>query len=164
LDGGLLVALHSDDPANLLDAPTIALRGLPGTIPFRVASAESVGAGPGGRYRLRLFLEGVDSRDRALAWAAAAVLVPPGTLAALPEGEFYWRDLIGLHVRSADGATLGRIAEIVATGSADVLVIRREGRRDLLLPVVAEWIVRLERERGELWLDPPAELIAEADR
>jgi 16S rRNA processing protein RimM len=164
LDGGLLVALHSDDPGNLLDAPTIALRGLPGTIPFRVESSESVGAGPGGRFRLRLFLEGIGSRDRALPWVAAAVLVPPGALQALPEGEFYWRDLIGLRARSADGVLLGQIAEILATGAADVLVIRREGRRDLLLPVVAQWIVRLERERGELWLDPPAELVAEADR
>jgi len=164
LNGGLLVSLHSDDPSNLLDAPTVALRAAPGTIPFAVESAESVGAGPGGRHRLRLFLAGIDSRDRALAWLDAAVLVPPGALHALPEGEFYWRDLIGLHARSADGASLGRVAEIVATGSADVLVIRRDGRRDLLLPVVSEWILRLERERGEIWLDPPAELVAEADR
>ena len=164
LDGGLLVSLHSDDPSNLLSAPTVALRAAPGTIPFRVESAEPVGAGPGGRYRLRVFLEGIDSRDRAMAWADAAVLVPPGTIAALPEGEFYWRDLIGLEARSADGALLGRVDEILPTGAADVLVIRRDGRRDLLLPVVTEWIVRVERERGELWLDPPAELVAEAGR
>ena len=30
LDGGLLVALHGDDPSNLLSAETIALRSSPG--------------------------------------------------------------------------------------------------------------------------------------
>jgi 16S rRNA processing protein RimM len=163
LDGGLLISLHSDDPRNLLDSPTIALRASPGTIPFRVESAESVGAGPGGRARLRLYLEGIDSRERAVPWMDAAVLVPPAALRVLPEGEFYWRDLIGLAARSADGAPLGRVAEIVATGAADVLVLHRPGRRDLLLPVVEGLIVRLEREHGELWLDPPAELLAEVD-
>jgi ribosomal 30S subunit maturation factor RimM len=104
LDGGLLVALHSDDPANLLDAPTLALRGAPGTIPFEVESSASAGGGPGGRHRVRLHLAGIDSRERAVVWMDAAVLVPPGGIQALPEGEFYWRDLIGLEARSADGA------------------------------------------------------------
>ncbi len=164
LDGGLLVSLHSDDPTNLLSASTIALRSAPGTIPFRVESAEPAGDGPQGRTRLRLFLEGIDSRDRARIWVDAAVLVPPELIRSLPEGEFYWRDLIGLLARAADGTELGRIAEILPTAGADVLVIRSDGRPDLLLPVVAEWIVRLEREHGELWIDPPRELLAGADR
>lgn len=164
LDGGLLISLHSDDPQNLLDAPKIALRAAPGTIPFHVESAESVGAGPGGRARLRVFLQGIDSRERAVPWMDAAVLVPPAALRALPDGEFYWRDLIGLEARTADGAKLGRLAEILATGAADVLVLRIPGRPDLLLPVVEGLIVRVERERGELWLDPPAEWLAEAGR
>lgn len=164
LDGGLLIALHGDGPENLLAAPRIALRAAPGTIPFRVESAERAGDGPSGRSRMRLFLAGIDSRDRARAWVDAAVLVPPETIQPLPEGEFYWRDLIGLQARAADGRALGRIAEIVPTAAADVLVIRSDGLPDLLLPMVSEWIVRLEREDGELWLDPPAELLAEARR
>ncbi len=162
LDGGLLVALHSDDPTNLLDAKTVALKAAPGTIPFGVEESSEAGAAPGGRVRVRLHLAGIDSRERALPWRDAAVLVAPDRIRALPEGEFYWRDLIGLEARAADGHLLGRVAEILATAGADVLVLRRDGRKDLLLPVVREWILRLERERGELWLDPPAELVAEA--
>jgi 16S rRNA processing protein RimM len=161
LDGGLLISLHSDDPQNLLSAPKIALRAAPGTIPFRVESAESVGAGPGGRSRLRLFLEGIDSRERAVVWMDAAVLVPPAALRALPDGEFYWRELIGLEARSPDGAPFGRVAEILATGAADVLVLRRSGRPDLLLPVLDGLIVRLDREKRELVLDPAPEFLAE---
>ncbi len=164
LDGALLVALHSDAPDNLLAAGTVALRATPGTIPFRVERADFAGMGPGGRARVRLWLVGLDSRERAERFAGAALLVPPEALPTLPAGEFYWRDLIGLEARARDGARLGRVAELVATGAADVLVLRREGRTDLLLPVVEGLIRSLDRERGELWLDPAPELLAEAKR
>jgi 16S rRNA processing protein RimM len=164
LDGGLLVALHSDAPENLLAATEVALKGAPGTIPFAVERADSAGMGPGNRARVRVWLAGLDGRERAEPWTGAAVLVPPGAIPELPEGEFYWRDLIGLEAFAADGRALGRVAELVATGASDVLVLRREGRPDLLLAVVDGLIQRLDRARGLLWLDPAPELLAEVPR
>jgi 16S rRNA processing protein RimM len=163
LDGCLLVGLHGDDPSNLIGADNLRLAGDPGSIPFRVESAEPAGDGPGGRARVRLRLIGLDTRDRAARFVGAGVLIPTAGLAPLPDGEFYWRDLIGLRVCAADGARLGTLAEILPTAAADVLVVRRDGP-DLLLPVTDQLIVRLDREQGELWLDPPAELLAEASR
>jgi 16S rRNA processing protein RimM len=163
LDGCLLVGLHSDDPSNLIAAKELRLTGEMGEIPFRVAGAEPAGPGPGGRARVRLWLVGMDSRERADRFAHAGVRIAASALAALPEGEFYWRDLIGLRALDRDGAELGQLAEIVPTAGHDVLVIRGAGP-DLLLPATAGLIVRLDRERGELWLDPPAELVAEASR
>jgi 16S rRNA processing protein RimM len=154
LDGALLVALHSDDPGNLIAARSLRLAGEPGTIPFRVARAEPVGAGPGGRARVRLSLVGLESRERAARFADARVLLAASELAALPEGEFYWRDLLGLAAFSTAGEPLGVVTEILPTAAADVLVIRRDGP-DLLVPAVQGMVSRLDRERGELWLDLP---------
>ena len=163
LDGCLLVGLHSDDPSNLIAATELRLAGEMGEIPFRVSRAEPAGAGPGGRARVRLWLVGLDTRERADRFAGVGVMVAAANLAELPEGEFYWRDLIGLRALDRDGVELGRLAEIVPTAGADVLVIRRAGP-DLLLPATSDLILRLDREKGELWLDPPAELVAEASR
>jgi len=163
LDGCLLVGLHSDDASNLIAASELRLSGEMGVIPFRVAGAEPAGPGPGGRARVRLWLVGLDSRERAERFAGTAVLIAAADLAELPEGEFYWRDLLGLRALGRDGAELGVLAEILPTAGADVLVIRRGGP-DLLLPATADLILRLDREKGELWLDPPAELLAEAPR
>ena len=163
LDGCLLVALHSDDPTNLIAAKNLLLAGDPGTIPFRIASAEPAGHGSGGRARVRLHLVGLGTRDRAAEFAGAALLIPASELATLPEGEFYWRDLIGLRALDAQGECLGTLVEILPTAGVDVLVVRGDGP-DLLLPATSSLIVRLDRERRELWLDPPAELVAEASR
>jgi 16S rRNA processing protein RimM len=163
LDGCLLVALHSDDPANLLAAKSLLLAGDPGTIPFRIASAEPAGPGSGGRARVRLHLVGLGTRERAAEFAGAALLIPASELPALPEGEFYWRDLIGLRALDAQGECLGTLVEILPTRGVDVLVVRGDGP-DLLLPATSTLIVRVDRERRELWLDPPAELVAEAAR
>lgn len=158
LDGCLLVGLHSDDPSHLLATHSLRLIGDPGTIPFQVASAEPAGAGPGGRARVRLWLVGLESVERAEAFSGCGVCIAASELTALPEGEFYWRDLIGLRALDAEGRALGTLAEIVPTAGADVLVVRGDGP-DLLLPATEGLIVRLDRERGELWLDPPRELL-----
>ena len=163
LDGCLLVGLHSDDASNLIAAGNLRLAGDPGTIPFRVQSIEPAGDGPGGRARVRLRLVGLETRDRAERFVGAGVLIPAAELAALPDGEFYWRELIGLRVLAADGSRLGVLAEILPTAAADVLVVRRDGP-DLLLPVTDALIVRLDREEGDLWIDPPSELLAESSR
>jgi 16S rRNA processing protein RimM len=155
LDGTLLVGLHSDDPSNLIAAQSLRLAGGPGTIPFQVASAEPAGAGPGGRARVRLSLVGLETRERGQAFVGAAVLVPESGLAELAEGEFYWRDLIALRVLDRAGESLGVLAEILPTAAADVFVIRRGGP-DLLLPVTDGLILRVDRERRELWLDVSA--------
>ena len=156
LDGCLLVALHSDDPSNLIAAKELRLTGEMGEIPFRVSSAEPAGAGPGGRARVRLTLVGLDSPDRAKLFVGAGVLVSESDLAELPEGEFYWRDLLGLRAVDKSGALLGTLAEILPTAAADVFVVRGDSG-DLLLAATDSLIVSVDRARGELVLDPPAE-------
>ena len=85
LDGCLLVGLHSDDPSNLIAANELRLTGEMGEIPFRVASAEPAGAGPGGRARVRLWLVGLDTRERADRFAGAGVRSRPRASPSCPK-------------------------------------------------------------------------------
>ena len=55
-------------------------------------------------------------------------------LPELPQGEYYWTDLIGLDVRLEDGRRLGTIDNMLATGANDVMVVR--GERERLIPFV----------------------------
>ncbi|CAN5751669.1 MAG: Ribosome maturation factor RimM [Chromatiales bacterium USCg_Taylor] len=69
----------------------------------------------------------------------------------LPLGEHYWHDLIGLDAVEEDGAPLGQVVDVIATGANDVLVVR--GRREHLIPYVLGIYVKsvdLEHSRIEI--------------
>jgi 16S rRNA processing protein RimM len=110
-------------------------------VPFGVRSIEPL------KRAFILKLEGVDRIEEAQPLLGQGVWITTDRLEALPEGEYYWWQLIGLEVRSEDGLLLGCIAEILSTGSNDVYVCRG-GERELLLPAIAEVIREIDTEKG----------------
>ncbi|MCY3770029.1 MAG: ribosome maturation factor RimM [Gammaproteobacteria bacterium] len=75
----------------------------------------------------------------------------------LPEGEFYWHELIGLTVENLEGETLGRVQSLLETGANDVLVVLPlEGKntsREWLVPWIRSAIVNVDLDRGRLTVD-----------
>jgi 16S rRNA processing protein RimM len=69
---------------------------------------------------------------------------------ALPEGEYYHHQILGLSVVSDTGQALGRLVQILSTGANDVYIVRPEAGPEVLLPVTEEVILRVDLERGEI--------------
>ena len=88
-----------------------------------------------------LFIEltTIDDVDLAKTFVGCKVVIPRNFLKELPEGEYYWRDIIGLNVYSEEGKLLGQIESVFPTGSNDVYVCKGE-EREILLPAIAEVI------------------------
>lgn len=85
-------------------------------------------------------LQGCDDRDTAAALTELEIAVKRSQLADdLAPGEYYWTDLEGLEVVTAEGVTLGRIHHLLATGANDVLVVH--GDRERLIPYLPEQVV-----------------------
>ena len=162
MDGTLLVQLHGDDASNLCSVPEVTLEGEPGAIPFRVLGVTAGSARADGRLRVRLQLAGVDSRERAETWVGAGVCIRENELLPLPEGEYYWRELLGMRCRLSDGTELGTLREIWPTRGHDVLVIGNE-EQPTLLAATEELVVSVDREAGELVVDPPEGLFDPLD-
>ncbi len=158
LRGTLLVSLYGDDPENLIHAGRVLLRGAPGAIEFRFGSASTVGSPRGGRVRVRLQLAAIETREQAELWAGARLSIPESALQRLPEGEYYWRDLLGLRCRTVDGEEIGVVEEIQPGGDHDLLLVRH-ATGTLCVPALRRVLVRVDRERGELWIDPPEGLL-----
>jgi 16S rRNA processing protein RimM len=93
-----------------------------------------------------LEVENVDDAEEAGRWVDSEVLASSSILEQLPEGEYYWRDLIGLRVVTEEGRYLGRIERIFPTGSNDVYVCR--GEREILLPALEEVIRDVDAKKG----------------
>jgi 16S rRNA processing protein RimM len=102
---------------------------------------------PEGRTHFSLKLEGVEDRNAADSLRGLRISVPCESLEPLPEGEYYWEDLIGLAVATEDGKPLGRIESIFPTGSNDVYVCKAGGR-EILLPAIADVIRSVDIQAG----------------
>lgn len=94
-----------------------------------------------------LEIEGVEDCESANALAGCQVLIPVSMLKKLPEGEYYWRDILGLKVVTEEGQVLGIIETIFATGCNDVYVCRGD-ERELLLPGIADVIRKIDIDQG----------------
>ncbi len=59
----------------------------------------------------------------------------------LEEGEYYVGDLVGCTVYDEDGREVGVLRDILKTGANGVYVIGVEGKRDILIPAVEEFVL-----------------------
>ena len=156
--GGLLVELHGEELKNLLEATEVRLEGAPGEIPFRIGEVQAAHPSRAGNARAQLRLLGLTSREQVEEWQGARISLPEAAIQPLPEGEFYWREIIGLRALLADGSELGRVEEIWSTRAHDVLVVCKGSSRSLV-PALRELLVRVDLEAGEIWLDPPPGMV-----
>jgi len=93
---------------------------------------------------------GYDTVEAAERLRGALIEIEAAELPPLPEGEYYRHDLIGLRVVTRDGEPLGELVDILATGANDVYVVRRQDAPEALLPAIADVVVRVDLEAGEL--------------
>lgn len=102
--------------------------------------------------------EGVDDINRVLNLVGREVVARRSELPEPDEDEFYWDDLIGLEVHTVDGRILGVLEEIFETGSNDVYAVR-DGRREYLIPAIADVIVSVDLAAGRMTVAPPEGLL-----
>ena len=91
-------------------------------------------------------LDGIDDVDLAKTFVGCKIVIPGNMLKELPEGEYYWKDIIGLDVYSEEGKLLGQIESVFPTGSNDVYVCKG-GEREILLPAIADVIKSIDIDR-----------------
>jgi 16S rRNA processing protein RimM len=89
----------------------------------------------------------IDDRDEAQALVGSEILIDEEALPELPEGEFYWRDLMGMKVVTTNGYDLGSVSDIMETGANDVLVVKANrndgfGKKERLIPYLFEDVVK----------------------
>ncbi len=92
-------------------------------------------------------LAGMDDRDQAVVYTNYEIAVDAQQLPELPEDEFYWRDLIGMGVKTEKGYDLGIVDDLMETGSNDVLVVKANikdafGQKERLIPFLTDSVIK----------------------
>jgi 16S rRNA processing protein RimM len=68
----------------------------------------------------------------------------------LPEGEYYYHELIGLRVDTDMGETLGVLTDILETGANDVYIVSPDKGQDILLPAIPSVVLEINLEQGRI--------------
>jgi len=98
--------------------------------------------------------EGISNREGAESLRDALIEIDEADLPALPEGEYYVHDLIGLHVVTTTGEAVGTLEEVLQTGSNDVYLVKRPGQKDVLIPAIDGVIIEIDLTAGTLSVEP----------
>jgi len=92
---------------------------------------------------LLVTFSGYDSPEKAKALNGWFIKISQEEAIPLPEGSYYWFELIGMEVFSETGEKLGTITDIFETGSNDVYVIKRD-RKEFYIPATREVIKQVD--------------------
>ena len=103
---------------------------------------------------LLVSLASIKNRDQARALVGSSLKVPRSSLPPVEEGTYYWADLIGLAVYTADREYLGVLERVMPTGSNDVYVIRDNGS-EVLVPALATVVSAVDLERRMMTVKLP---------
>ncbi|MFO7570098.1 MAG: ribosome maturation factor RimM [Smithellaceae bacterium] len=101
-----------------------------------------------------LELHGVTDVDAAQTIVGCKVLLPREALGELADDEYFWSDIVGLAVCDEQSGLLGRITTVFPTGSNDVYVCQG-GPREILIPALADVIVKIDLEQGVMTVRLP---------
>ncbi|HKI97638.1 MAG TPA: ribosome maturation factor RimM [bacterium] len=147
LNGELRVKPFTDSPSYYERHAEVILDAGKGLRPHAVRSIRSAGAS------WLVQLEGVDTREAAMALKGAELLLDESELRPLEEGEYFLDDLIGCTVEDLDGTQLGTVRGVIETGANDVLEVTTEAG-ETLVPMTAEVVQEVDMAARRIRIAP----------
>lgn len=101
-------------------------------------------------------LDNVNDRNQAEALIGSKIAITSDVLDDLPEGEFYWKDLIGLTVKTVKNEELGIVDWLFDTGSNDVIMVKGDaiGEPERMIPfIMNDVVVSIDLEESLIVVD-----------
>ena len=148
IKGLLKVYSYSGNIQSLQTTETAFLKAKDGSL--REYAVKSVSAHSGGFI---LALDNFSDINQVLFMNGSELCLKRSQLPVPDDGEYYWRDLIGLTVHTDQDIELGKIVDIFETGSSDIYVVRGE-TKEYLIPAIANVIAHIDVPGKKMIITP----------
>ena len=152
LQGNVFLKLDTDQPEmyNKLDSIFIEINGL--LVPFFVAK-QSWSKGD------TLIISYKNSTEALVDQTIGRdVFMPLSTLPKLSGNKFYYHEVIGFEIREEDGKTCGNIVSINDQTAQHYFILNLAGK-EIIIPIIKDWILELNREEKYLKMQLPEGLM-----
>jgi 16S rRNA processing protein RimM len=108
--------------------------------------------------RVVLKLAGYDDVETAKELVGLELAVPASERVLLPEDHYYDWELEGCTVKVGD-ASIGKVASVIKTGGAEILVIVDDGGKERLIPFADSIVIEIDTDGKTIVVDPPEGLL-----
>ncbi|MEI8165704.1 MAG: ribosome maturation factor RimM [Chloroflexales bacterium] len=103
---------------------------------------------------LILTLKEIKDREAGDALRGAEVYIREAEAAPLAADEYFLHQLIGLNAVTVAGQPIGKVRQVLETGAGEILVIARPDQPDALVPMVRDFIAKLDIPGGQVVISP----------
>ncbi|MGI6097690.1 MAG: ribosome maturation factor RimM [Dethiobacteria bacterium] len=98
----------------------------------------------------------IQTREEAESLRGSLIMIKREERMDLPEGHYYLDQIINLDVHELNGNYLGKIVDILRTGSNDVYIVKKDtASQEILIPALKEVVKKIDLERGLVIVDLP---------
>jgi len=108
---------------------------------------------PGGKVSIVKF-SGVETPEDVRSYARHTIMVPREKMPDLPEGRYYYEEIVGAPVFDPGGKKLGVLADFFSAGEKDVWVVARPDGGELLIPCVPETLISVDLCERKIVIKP----------
>lgn len=110
------------------------------------------------KNQIILQLKELNSLEDAALLKNCEVFIDRKNAVKLPEDEYFVFDLVKCKIYQND-VLIGKLEDVISTGSNDVYVVSREGKKDLLIPALKTVVLNIDIENEKIDVKLPNGLL-----
>lgn len=104
--------------------------------------------------RVILKIAGIDTMEMAERYRNKYLMIKREAAKALEADTYYIADLIGCTVVDTENKELGKIYDVIETGSNDVYWVKGSGKEEVLIPALKDIVVNVDIENSKITIKP----------
>jgi 16S rRNA processing protein RimM len=152
--GEVILYIDADDPQEYTEMESFFIAFGNDLVPFFIQKSRLQKGS-----NLRLKLEDIDSEEDADGIVGLEVFLPLDLLPTLAEDKFYYHEIIGFDVLDQNLGNVGKIVSVNDTTSQVLLEILNNSGKEILIPLVDDFIISVKKEEKVFQVNTPEGLI-----
>lgn len=151
--GEVLLYLDTDQPELYYEMESVLVEFGNNLVPFFISSIA-----PHKNDFVRVKFEDVDTEQAADEIVGCALYLPLSMLPKLEGDKFYYHEVIGFNLEDKRLGIIGRIVSINDSAAQPLFEVMR-GETELLIPMIDQFLVKVDRENKTILMDLPQGLV-----
>lgn len=154
LKGEVILHLDTDQPEAYENLGSVFFLQGGTLVPFFLEEAHLIK-----KQQLRIKVEDVTTIQQAEALIGLEAYLPADVLPPLDGKAFYYHEIIGFQVEDQSGTALGTVLDVLDNPGQDLLKVEHSSGKEILLPLVDELLLDLNRSTKTLHIQLPEGLL-----